>query len=256
MWNLGKEVFLIFTVKERLDLNGINPTHKTIDAHKDSTQEADAPSPSPQPPPKVCIRLHFGMSGSLHLNSSRPRSTRAVRLLHVAFEGGKSLSVYGGDEYGSCRMFDVQEAYFKARGPLEHLDVCGPAFDPVMAKRRVMEEEGKVVCVAIMDQVGSGKPVSRGGGEPSEDPLQIRRQLLEAETLRSSLRFPLPQNVLPGVGNIIKQESLHRARLHPLRKVSDISEDDIARLVEVIRWFSMEWLKVRLPYATPTLNRP
>jgi formamidopyrimidine-DNA glycosylase len=52
--------------------------------------------------------------------------------------------------------------------------------------------------------------------------------------------------VLPGVGNIIKQESLHRAGMNPLRKVGDFSEDEIARLVDILRWFSMEWLKVRM----------
>ncbi|GMH57791.1 hypothetical protein TrRE_jg6338 [Triparma retinervis] len=154
----------------------------------------------------VCIRLHFGMSGSLHLDSSKPRSNRAVLRLCVEFEGGRSFTVYGGDEYGSCGLFDVKVAYFKARGPLKSLDVCGPDFDKVKALERVLEEGDKVICVAIMDQM-----------------------------------------VLPGVGNIIKQESLHRAGMNPLRKVGDFSEDEIARLVDILRWFSMEWLKGTRP---------
>jgi len=51
----------------------------------------------------------------------------------------------------------------------------------------------------------------------------------------------LDQDVCPGVGNIIKQEALHRAKVHPKRRVKDISHEDLKVLVRELRDFSMKW---------------
>lgn len=53
----------------------------------------------------------------------------------------------------------------------------------------------------------------------------------------------LDQALFPGVGNIIKVESLHRAQIDPRRFLSSLSEDELHSLIQHCRDFSMYWLK-------------
>ena len=57
----------------------------------------------------------------------------------------------------------------------------------------------------------------------------------------------LDQGVLPGVGNIIKNEALHRARVAPDRKVGDLSEDEVKAVVRELRSYARAWLAGRRP---------
>ena len=53
----------------------------------------------------------------------------------------------------------------------------------------------------------------------------------------------LDQAVLPGVGNIIKNEGLHQAALDPRRPMHALSSEQAAVLVRALRAFSLAWLK-------------
>ncbi|KAG7362130.1 DNA glycosylase [Nitzschia inconspicua] len=53
----------------------------------------------------------------------------------------------------------------------------------------------------------------------------------------------LDQNRFPGVGNIIKVEGLHRAKLHPKRRVEDCSDDELGHVIQSCRSYAMKWYK-------------
>ena len=53
----------------------------------------------------------------------------------------------------------------------------------------------------------------------------------------------LDQLVLPGVGNIIKNESLHRVALHPRTLMRSLTRDQLSRLLREVRNFSDAWCR-------------
>ncbi|XP_021370109.1 endonuclease 8-like 3 isoform X2 [Mizuhopecten yessoensis] len=55
----------------------------------------------------------------------------------------------------------------------------------------------------------------------------------------------LDQTVLPGVGNIIKNEALFDSGVKPDSKVEELSEEHVSHLVKMTRDFSMVFLKCR-----------
>jgi len=52
----------------------------------------------------------------------------------------------------------------------------------------------------------------------------------------------LDQGIFPGVGNIIKIESLHNAKVDPRRTVDSLKDVEIRRVVAFCRQFSLAWL--------------
>ena len=53
----------------------------------------------------------------------------------------------------------------------------------------------------------------------------------------------LNQEIFPGVGNIIKIESLHRSKIDPRRMVNSITDIELRRLIRYARQYSMDWLQ-------------
>jgi hypothetical protein len=53
----------------------------------------------------------------------------------------------------------------------------------------------------------------------------------------------LDQSLLPGVGNIIKNEALHRSAIDPRRTVGQCSPAEVETLVHEARQFSMAWFR-------------
>jgi formamidopyrimidine-DNA glycosylase len=51
----------------------------------------------------------------------------------------------------------------------------------------------------------------------------------------------MKQDILPGVGNIIKNEGLFRSRIHPLRKACDLGIGEARDLLAAISEFSLSW---------------
>jgi formamidopyrimidine-DNA glycosylase len=74
------------------------------------------------------------------------------------------------------------------------------------------------------------------GPEPLEDactPDVLRGRL--SKHRKGIKALLLDQNFLAGVGNIYADESLHRARIHPLRPADSLNDDEITRLHSTIR---------------------
>jgi formamidopyrimidine-DNA glycosylase len=69
--------------------------------------------------------------------------------------------------------------------------------------------------------------------------------VLEALRTRSSAMISdavLDQNRFPGVGNIIKIEGLHLARVHPRRIMSSLSDQELRDCIHHCRVYAMGWL--------------
>ena len=59
----------------------------------------------------------------------------------------------------------------------------------------------------------------------------------------------LDQDRFPGVGNIIKIEGLHAARIHPKRLVSSLSHDELTLVIGHCRTYARKWLQTgRAPW--------
>lgn len=51
----------------------------------------------------------------------------------------------------------------------------------------------------------------------------------------------MDQNIFAGVGNIIKNEVLFILKMHPEKKISDLSSSEVAKLVKVTREYSLQF---------------
>lgn len=82
-----------------------------------------------------------------------------------------------------------------------------------------------------------------GGLEPLEIDLSaFRARLLDGNhTLKRALTDP---RHFSGIGNAYSDELLHRAKLSPVKLVSRLGEDEIARLYEATRGVLVEWTRI------------
>ncbi|KAL6061195.1 hypothetical protein STEG23_011271, partial [Scotinomys teguina] len=100
-------------------------------------------------------------------------------------------------------------------------------FDSSVELRNSMESKERIRMMAELDVCSPKFSFSRAES-------QVRKQ--QGRMLCDVL---LDQRVLPGVGNIIKNEALFDSGLHPAVKVCQLSEEQIHHLVRMIRDFSI-----------------
>ncbi|MHA1609721.1 MAG: Fpg/Nei family DNA glycosylase [Candidatus Njordarchaeales archaeon] len=77
------------------------------------------------------------------------------------------------------------------------------------------------------------------------DPNRAIRLILRHKN-RSIGDVLLDQRVIAGIGNILRNEILFRARIHPDRLVRDLSYEEVERIVKVAKDLSEEFFKRRL----------
>mmetsp|Transcript_1418 Transcript_1418/g.1933 ORF Transcript_1418/g.1933 Transcript_1418/m.1933 type:complete len:389 (-) Transcript_1418:105-1271(-) len=75
------------------------------------------------------------------------------------------------------------------------------------------------------------------------DPTRVVTALLTRPTAMIS-DVILDQDKFPGVGNIIKIEGLHKARIHPKRLISSLLEVDLYNIVKECRAYAMGWCRL------------
>ena len=84
------------------------------------------------------------------------------------------------------------------------------------------------------------------GPEPLEDDFTLRRFRQRLRHRRGRLKTTLlDQSFIAGVGNIYADESLWRARLHPLRSADGLNTDQERRLYEAVRGVMSEAIERR-----------
>ena len=82
----------------------------------------------------------------------------------------------------------------------------------------------------------------RGGVEPFEVSQQDFSAALRRET-RTLKRALCDPTIVSGVGNAYSDEILHRARLSPMQRTTNLTDQELSRLLEATRQVLHEWLE-------------
>lgn len=171
----------------------------------------------------AALRLHFGMSGSLVARKVKsnefqkktqsgvpPWKQNNAPSLRLYFLDGPRPRFGGAPSYVVVEAWEAAVTYptsaSKARSKLTDLsprDACSALFNAQVVFR-AMRESGNHMIVS--------------------DAL-------------------LDQEIFPGVGNIIKVESLHKSGIDPRRSVGSLADAELRRLVRHARKFSVDWLR-------------
>ncbi|KAL8207295.1 UNVERIFIED_CONTAM: Endonuclease 8-like 3 [Gekko kuhli] len=145
------------------------------------------------------LRIHFGMNGSLRINSDARRNTSGLSsVLEIQFTADL-VCFYDA----TLELRNAAESERKIR-MLEDLDVCSPKFSFSRAKNEIKKQKDRLLCDVLLDQA-----------------------------------------VLPGVGNIIKNEALFDSGLHPGVRASQLTDEQTHHLVKMIRDFTLLFYKCR-----------
>jgi formamidopyrimidine-DNA glycosylase len=163
----------------------------------------------------VAIRLHFGMNGTLQIISTftaaRSKSYRGLPTLCLAF--GDSISSTSSKCDGGINLVETYQTTVSGPlsaniprlkfGNLSSLDVCGFQFKPQSVLEKMKNNRNRE---------------------------------------RSISDILLDQHIYPGVGNIIKIEGLHAARLHPKQLLYSLSDNELHLVIFECRSYAMKWL--------------
>ncbi len=167
----------------------------------------------------LAIRLHFGMVGSLQVNN-RTESAMPVETTVAPPRRPTAQNFHGCTatleitfETKVLRTFQTTiSSVIPAKGPrvkftkLSAHDVCSPTFN----LNHVMD------CLLSPD-------------------LKISKDSVISDVL-------LNQNILPGIGNIIKVEGMHEARIHPNRPLSSLSKEELRNVIICCKEYALKWL--------------
>lgn len=196
VFSIGKELWLIFS-----------RTDSKVCDDDTSNGETD-----------FAIMLHFGMNGSLRINSSyQNNSHQSNQSLCMGFgDSVEYLNYSRSDSTHSPSRIDMIQTYqTTVHGPvsavtarkkyanLTSVDVCSLNFnaEQVLMKIKSNQNENRVISDVILDQ-----------------------------------------HIYPGVGNIIKVEGLHQSGINPKQIMSKISDSKLHSLIKACRTYAMEWL--------------
>ncbi|NWU89301.1 NEIL3 Endonuclease, partial [Upupa epops] len=147
---------------------------------------------------------------------------KALRI-HFGMNGSMCINPDGGkDRNGALPVLEIQ---------LAEDTVC--FFEVTFEYRNAAESEQKVRMMESLDVCSPKFSFSRAESEIKQ---QKKRMLCDVL---------LDQAVLPGVGNIIKNEALFDSGLHPAVKVCQLTDAHIRHLVKMTRDFTLLFYKCR-----------
>lgn len=211
-FSVGKEVFLVLGGKSTV--LAVLPKEKQAEEKPPDTDNNSPISVTTttthQYHKPMALRMHFGMNGSLTVRTPRQSSKLApwrirdttTSKITLTF-GNKEDTVEFLVETVASTCTMVSAAVAVSKlVRLQPRDVCGSEFDP------------QAVSSAIVEK---------------------RRTSMICDALLDQERFP-------GVGNIIKIEGLHRAKIHPRTKVQQLSNTKLLEGIQECRNYAMEWL--------------
>jgi formamidopyrimidine-DNA glycosylase len=193
---LGKELFIFFGNELPSPLAALKGPFAA------ATEAAAKREPRPPSAPLVhaAVRLHFGMSGSIHLTGdAEPRSSNKQLSLCIHFAGGTRLKVF---------------------------DSTVSSAETTVARLKIAANRSRDVCApeTIWDEAAATTALI-GAAVDSPD---IATAVLD-------------QDVLPGAGNIIKNEALHKAGVSPSAAVDLLTADQLLQIVRECRKYSVAW---------------
>ncbi|NXX80483.1 NEIL3 Endonuclease, partial [Urocolius indicus] len=147
---------------------------------------------------------------------------KALRI-HFGMNGSMRINPDGSkDRNGALPVLEIQ---------LTEDTVC--FFEATVEYRNAVESEQKVRMMESLDVCSPKFSFLRAESEIKQQKTRMLCDVL------------LDQAVLPGVGNIIKNEALFDSGLHPAIKVSQLTDERIRHLVKMIRDFTLLFYKCR-----------
>ncbi|TRY89051.1 hypothetical protein DNTS_022168, partial [Danionella cerebrum] len=185
-------------------------------------------------------------------NETNKPSNVCIRNSYQSFQGceftgvetlGKELFLYFGLKAlrlhfgmnGSMRINPLEKD-LKAKPPVLLIKLCSDVicfFESTVEIRLSEDCEQKVRSMQALDICSAKFSFSRAVAA-------VRR-----ESTRMLCDVLLDQSVLPGVGNIIKNEALFDSGLNPAVKVKDLSSEQVHHLVKMTRDFTLLFYKCR-----------
>jgi endonuclease VIII-like 3 len=153
----------------------------------------------------VCVRLHFGMNGSLTFNAKERYKKPIENIVFQLHFSRDIVSVYQSTVCLRCPRRTRQLIDKLARQ-----DVCSPSFDVAAASAALLAH--------------------------------ARRHSAKEALLVDAL---LDQTILPGSGNIIKNEALFLAKVYPFLPSSSLTQAQAVALVAHVRDFSLLFKRCR-----------
>jgi len=165
---------------------------------------------------KSCIRVHFLMDGFVRYNHKQTDPDEVINHIVSGTNRNKEpdqpqleLTMSGGDlvSFHQCsvELRNMEESLTRWENMIT-LDICWKMFDPVRAADKILEDSNKDRMVC--DVI-------------------------------------MDQQILPGVGNIIKNEACYDASINPLTMIKDLTREHIVHLVKMNRDFSMIFYNCR-----------
>ncbi|MCS7138744.1 MAG: hypothetical protein NZ873_01645 [Crenarchaeota archaeon] len=115
------------------------------------------------------------------------------------------------------------------------------------ARKKIVIYNAPIVEIDKKDEI-----LRRLRSELGPDPLNSEWD--EERAIQNILKFPnekigvvlLNQSVIAGIGNILRNEDLFRARINPERIVGKLSEEETRRVVRICKELSEEFLKLKI----------
>ncbi|GAB0188605.1 endonuclease 8-like 3 [Grus japonensis] len=147
---------------------------------------------------------------------------KALRI-HFGMNGSMHINPDGSkDRNGALPMLEIQ---------LTEDTVC--FYEVTVEYRNAAESEQKVRTMESLDVCSPKFSFSRAESQIKQQKIRMLCDVL------------LDQAVLPGVGNIIKNEALFDSGLHPAVKVCQLTDEHIRHLVKMTRDFTLLFYKCR-----------
>ena len=159
---------------------------------------------------EMAIRLHFGMNGSVNIRKADTSKSSGI----APWKQNKqvSLRLFFSDPSSRLTILEAWETNVSTRVSAE------------AACNKLCTLSCKDACSTMFNAQEVFMSLRNDGHN-----LSISDALLH-------------QEIFPGVGNIIKVETLHRSQVDPRRKVGNLSDAELRRIVRHARMFSMDWL--------------
>ncbi|XP_060596458.1 endonuclease 8-like 3 [Ruditapes philippinarum] len=143
----------------------------------------------------LCLRVHFLMAGQSFINNEKVDNDLGgnADTASLELQMSKDLVLF------KKSSVDIRssEACKQKYDELNDLDICSPVFNFPRAVALVKEQQDRLVCDVLLDQL-----------------------------------------ILPGVGNIIKNEALFDSGIKPSSKISELKDEHVSHLIKMTRDFT------------------
>jgi len=141
--------------------------------------------------------------------------------------------------YGTIHIYDPGEPLLKPQSMVR--------LDLKFEKKRVVVYNAPIIEIDYKSRIIKRLKKTLGEDPLRDDwnPERAVRLILKHKN-RKIGDVLLDQGVIAGIGNILRNEILFRARIHPERLVKELSIDEARRVVEIARELSMEFLERKM----------